>query len=79
MPEENIETGWLIERFAESGNSLNVALRVCDGCWSFDLFDRAIRFARKEDAEAVGKLVFTQFFHCWGEKITWKATEHSWG
>ena len=69
---ENDESGWVIERLDADGNSRSMAIAVCGDRWRWDIFHSAMRFARKEDAEACGKALKLT------EDQKWVATEHSW-
>ena len=64
--------GWLIELQGSDGAISNDdrALGIKDGHWRWVPFDEALRFARKEDAEAVASVEVS-------DQPT-VATEHSW-
>lgn len=72
MPEK-IEEGWVIERVDADGHSRSMAISVCEDRWRWDTFTGALRFARKEDAEACGRALNLTIDQ------EWIATFHSWG
>lgn len=53
------ESGWLIELFDKNDNSLNLALTISKqyNILKYTLFDEALRFSRKEDAELFWKYI----------------------
>ena len=77
------ESGWLIEMFElerhnQPQKSLNLAIGFCSehNCLKFVVFDEALRFARKQDAEQFLTFIVQN-------ELLWipddlKVTEHVW-
>ena len=71
-----VETGWLIELFAENGNSEYKALGIVATLRTWVPFDDALRFAREQDAQAYIEMLYP-YSH--DKDSICKAIEHSWG
>jgi len=65
----DVETAWLIERQMEEGAAWLYVIDWFAFGWTADSL-QAIRFARREDAEQMLKML---------ENYECKATEHQWG
>lgn len=70
--EHDTERAWLVERMDDKGNSRNTALGLCDGKWRWEMFSKALRFAREQDAKACACAIDLS-----ADEL-WKATSHSW-
>lgn len=72
--EPQVENGWLIEKLDASGNGTGRAIGTDGVRWEWVPYDRAIRFARKQDAEAIAGVLIK-----YPKRTSYKAIEHSWG